>query len=193
MQAEPIAEERGPDFDPGKYLTISEVARMTGLHKNTIRNYVLRRELEATFIDNGVGRQKWVISKRDLLTCGIPELTARLDQDEIKDILDSQEQKKIRQLEETVDTQKQRIEELTWKLEAEEKQVQRFLEGISDVEDRARREVAEDLNNLRKVIWILFSSLDRKSIRRLEQENGITFDGSSWEHLDIYCKGEFYA
>lgn len=195
MQIEPIAEEREPDFDPGKYLTISEVAGMTDLHKNTIRNYVRRREIKATLIDNGIGKQKWVISKRDLLTSGIPELTARLDQDEIREILDTQEKKKLRQLEITIDSQEQKIEELTWKLKAEEKHVQGFLEGISNVEDQARRKVAEDVNNLRKVIWILFSSHNKKSLRQLKEEYGLSFEscGSSWEDLDIYLRGEFYA
>ena len=112
VQIEPIAEEREPDFDPSKYLTTSKVAGMTGLHKNTIRNYIQRRELKATLIDNGVGKQKWVISKRDLFTCGISELTARLDQDEVRDVIDSEEQKELRKKDELIQSKRELIEQL---------------------------------------------------------------------------------
>lgn len=46
------------------------------------------------FIDNGIGKQKWVISKIDMFTCGIPGIMARLDKDEIREMLDSEEKKK---------------------------------------------------------------------------------------------------
>jgi hypothetical protein len=59
-------------------LSIREAAIMTGLHRNTIRNYVKAGRLKATLIQEGKGKDRYVISRADLYTCGIPNIMAHL-------------------------------------------------------------------------------------------------------------------
>jgi len=55
-----------------------EVSKLTGLHKNTIRNYIKEGKLKAELSDSGKGKQTWVIEEADLYNCGIPYLLTRL-------------------------------------------------------------------------------------------------------------------
>lgn len=42
----------------GVSFSMADVARITGLHKNTVRNYIQRGELKAKKVDEGLGKQK---------------------------------------------------------------------------------------------------------------------------------------
>lgn len=196
MQIEPIAEEREPDFDRSQYLTISEVAGMTGLHKNTIRNYILRRELKATFIDNGRGKQKWVVSKKDLFTCGILEITARLDKDEIREMLDSEEKKELRKRNELIKSQKEIIEQLNLGIQESDEEIQELRSAL--LEAPAQRLVSkhkEEIEGLKSVIWNLWMALSDKDKRRFERRGGIelTSDNYSYKDMDVYVGGKHIA
>jgi len=68
-------------------LTIREVSIMSGLHRNTIRNYVKAGLLKATLIDEGTGRQRYIISREDLYNCGVPRLLAHLGPLEVQERL----------------------------------------------------------------------------------------------------------
>lgn len=59
-------------------LTIRETAIVTGLHRNTIRNYVKAGRLKASLIGEGRGKQKYIIRRDDLYNCGIPQVLAHL-------------------------------------------------------------------------------------------------------------------
>lgn len=193
MQANPIAAESEPDVDPGQYLTISEAAGMTGLHKNTVRNYVLRRELEATFIDNGVGKQKWVISKRNLFTCGIPEITARLDRDEVRDMIESKEQKELREKDELIKSQRELVEQLKLGIQESDEEIEELKSALLEAPaQRLIREHREEIEGLKSVIWQLWMALSDKARRRLERVSRIelTSDSSSYKDMDVYLGGK---
>ena len=68
-------------------LTIREVAIVTGLHRNTIRNYVKAGTLKATLVDKGTGRQRYLIGREDLYTCGIPKVLSHLGPLEVQERL----------------------------------------------------------------------------------------------------------
>jgi hypothetical protein len=68
-------------------LTIRDVAIMTGLHRNTIRNYVKAGRLKATLIDEGTGRQRYVIDREALYNCGIPKVLSHLGPLEVQERL----------------------------------------------------------------------------------------------------------
>jgi excisionase family DNA binding protein len=68
-------------------LTIREVAIVTGLHRNTIRNYVKAGTLKATLVDKGLGRQRYLIGREDLYTCGIPKVLSHLGPLEVQERL----------------------------------------------------------------------------------------------------------
>lgn len=72
-------------------LTIRAVSTMTGLHRNTIRNYVKAGKLKATLVDEGTGRQRYVIGREDLYNCGIPKLLAHLGPLEVQERLDKEQ------------------------------------------------------------------------------------------------------
>ena len=67
----------------GSY-TLREVATITGLHKNTISNYVKRGVLKAELVGEGTGKQKWVIRADDLYHCGVPAILAHLGPQEVE-------------------------------------------------------------------------------------------------------------
>ena len=58
--------------------SMADVAKITSLHKNTIRNYIQRGELKAKKIDEGLGKQRWMIEEEDLRLCDIPQIPALL-------------------------------------------------------------------------------------------------------------------
>lgn len=60
------------------HLTIRETAIVTGLHRNTIRNYVKAGRLKANLIGEGRGKQKYIIKREDLYNCNIPRVLAHL-------------------------------------------------------------------------------------------------------------------
>lgn len=62
----------------GNKLTMLDVARLTGLHKNTVRNYIQRGVLKAELKDEGLGKQAWVIDEDYLYNCGVPQILQRL-------------------------------------------------------------------------------------------------------------------
>lgn len=65
-------------------LTMREVAIMTGLHKNSVRNYVKAGRLKATMIQEGPGKDRYVIRRADLYDCGIPAVLAHLGPLEVR-------------------------------------------------------------------------------------------------------------
>ena len=60
------------------HLTIREASIVTGLHRNTIRNYVKAGRLKANLIGEGTGKQKYIIEREDLYSCDIPRVLAHL-------------------------------------------------------------------------------------------------------------------
>lgn len=50
--------------------TLSEIAALTGLHKNTVRNYLKKGILKATLQDRTSGGQTWVITEHNLYHSG---------------------------------------------------------------------------------------------------------------------------
>ena len=58
----------------GVSFSMSDVAKITGLHKNTIRNYIQRGELKGRKVDEGLGKQRWVVDEEDLKLCYIPQI-----------------------------------------------------------------------------------------------------------------------
>ena len=62
----------------GRQLTISEVAKLTGLHKNTIRNYIKDGKLKADLAGNKKGNQRLLIDEEYLYNCGIPNIVRRI-------------------------------------------------------------------------------------------------------------------
>ena len=69
-------------------LTIRDIAIMTGLHRNTIRNHVKAGNLKATLLEAGTGRQRYIIDRADLYNCGIPSIIAHLGPTEVQGRLD---------------------------------------------------------------------------------------------------------
>jgi hypothetical protein len=65
-------------------LTMRDVAIMTGLHKNTIRNYVKAGKLKATLIQEGKGKDRYLIRREDLYNCAIPNILAHLGPLEVR-------------------------------------------------------------------------------------------------------------
>jgi uncharacterized protein YydD (DUF2326 family) len=63
-------------------VTLTEVSKMTGLHKNTIRNYVKKGLLKAEKVELE-GVMTWVIKREDLYNSGIPRLNSRLGPQEV--------------------------------------------------------------------------------------------------------------
>jgi hypothetical protein len=101
---------------------MADVVRITGLHKNTIRNYVQRGELKGKKIDEGLGKQKWVIDEEDLRLCDIPQIARHFSGKSDRAYLTEQEQKekeylrKIRDQEQTIMELSRRLSENTKKL-----------------------------------------------------------------------------
>lgn len=75
----------------GDKLTMLEVARLTGLHKNTVRNYIQRGVLKAELVDEGLGKQAWVIDKDYLYNCGVPQILERLGPQDVEQRVHKQE------------------------------------------------------------------------------------------------------
>lgn len=59
----------------GVSFSMSDVAKITGLHKNTIRNYIQRGELKGKKVDEGLGKQRWVVDEEDLKLCDNPQIS----------------------------------------------------------------------------------------------------------------------
>jgi hypothetical protein len=74
-------------------LTIRDISVMTGLHRNTIRNHVKAGRLKATLLEEGTGRQRYVIDREDLYNCGIPSILAHLGPLEVQERLNKAEAK----------------------------------------------------------------------------------------------------
>jgi excisionase family DNA binding protein len=90
-------------------LTIREVAIVTGLHRNTIRNYVKAGRLKANLIGEGRGKQKYLIKKEDLYNCDIPRVLAHLGPLEVTGRLEMAQVKKADSLTEEVIAETMRL------------------------------------------------------------------------------------
>ena len=71
--------------------TLFEIAQMTGLHKNTIRNYVKSGQLKGKLEDNGAGKDTWLVDEKDLYNCGIPQIIGRLGPQDVEQRLQEKE------------------------------------------------------------------------------------------------------
>ena len=99
----------------GISFSMSDVARITGLHKNTIRNYIQRGELKGKKIDEGPGKQRWMIEEEDLRLCDIPQIAKHFSLKNDNAYLTEQERKEREYLR-RIREQEERIAELTEEL-----------------------------------------------------------------------------
>jgi hypothetical protein len=75
----------------GNKLTMLDVSRLTGLHKNTINNYRKRSLLKFELVGGGKGRQVWLIDQDSLYNCGVPQILHRLGPQDVQTRLDKQD------------------------------------------------------------------------------------------------------
>ena len=80
----------------GDKLTMLDVARLTGLHKNTIRNYIQRGVLKAELKDEGLGKQAWVVDEDYLYNCGVPQILERLGPQDVEQRVHKQDASELR-------------------------------------------------------------------------------------------------
>jgi DNA-binding transcriptional MerR regulator len=90
---------------------MSDIAKITGLHKNTIRNYIQRGELKGKKVDEGLGKQRWVVDEEDLKLCDIPQIAKHFSAKTDRAYLTEQERKEKEYLR-RIREQEQRIAEL---------------------------------------------------------------------------------
>jgi DNA-binding transcriptional MerR regulator len=94
---------------------MSDLAKITGLHKNTIRNYIQRGELKGKKVDEGLGKQRWVVDEEDLKLCDIPQIAKHFSLKADRAYLSEQERKEEEYLR-TIRELERRIAELTEEL-----------------------------------------------------------------------------
>ncbi len=94
---------------------MSDVAKITGLHKNTIRNYIQRGELKGKKVDEGLGKQRWIVEEEDLRLCDIPQIAKHFSAKTDRAYLTEQERREKEYLR-TIREQEKRIAELTEEL-----------------------------------------------------------------------------
>jgi DNA-binding transcriptional MerR regulator len=94
---------------------MSDLAKITGLHKNTIRNYIQRGELKGKKVDEGLGKQRWVVDEEDLKLCDIPQIAKHFSAKTDRAYLTEQERREKEHLR-TIREQEKRIAELTEEL-----------------------------------------------------------------------------
>lgn len=99
----------------GVSFSMSDVAKITGLHKNTIRNYIQRGELNGRKVDEGLGKQKWMIEEEDLRLCDIPQIAKHFSEKTDRAYLTERERREKEYLR-RIREQEQRIAELTEEL-----------------------------------------------------------------------------
>lgn len=95
----------------GVSFSMSDLAKITGLHKNTIRNYIQRGELKGRKVDEGLGKQRWVVDEEDLKLCDIPKIAKHFSATTDRAYLSEQERREKEYLR-TIREQEQRITEL---------------------------------------------------------------------------------
>src|SRR5450756_900763 len=114
---------------------MSDVAKITGLHKNTIRNYIQRGELKGKKVDEGLGKQRWMIEEEDLRLCDIPQIAKHFSGKNDRAYQTEQERKEKEYLR-RIREQEQQVKELKHELDQARLKHRELKEAASNSEDK---------------------------------------------------------
>ncbi len=168
----------------GVSFSMSDVAKITGLHKNTIRNYIQRGELKGKKVDEGLGKQRWVVDEEDLKLCDIPQIAKHFSANTDRAYLSEQERREKEHLR-TIREQEQRIAELTEEL-AQARVRHGELEAAASEEKRVTARFEKNAADLIKAFMEMSEYMSPRVHKQLKDRSNIYLEYIGPKHYAIH-------
>jgi DNA-binding transcriptional MerR regulator len=170
----------------GVSFSMSDVAKITGLHKNTIRNYIQRGELKGRKVDEGLGKQRWMIEEEELRLCDVPQIAKHFSPKNDRAYLTEQERKEKEYLR-RIREQEQRIAELTEEL-AQARMKHSELEAAASEDKRVIAIYEKNTADLIKVFIEMSEYVSPRVHKRLKDRSNIYLEQITPNHYAINVK-----